>query len=376
MRPEMLKTDGRGDRLRLVREAGGDGLTVAIESGDPFIREFVLQRPMPDETVTNGFGRAAALGFALRSEQIYQKPGDTEETDLQTLLLNNRMRDWVTTMWVSRLVPFGETSIGRMARKLGCYDGNNDRILPIAYDQKGSLLRHIEGGFTNIAPAVRSLVPLFRTRDEKSPLVYMHARPKRPGGDVMRDLVVDVHLDADADLAAIRIDGLGSSRASRADKPVGEIQFRDRADNERYDEVMIKLQRTSLFLARVPNAEPLARRWMELPTGGWTWAALGQLTERHLREQGYGDRIEGWTRALADGLQCDAAALPKPIAENPLYFCFFAAGPEHAKDLLRRGTLTKEPDALFDELRTLSRRWSFDHELYKTRAATPRIADI
>ena len=68
-------------RLDLFREGGCTGITLAVESGNDFLRRFVLHRAMSDELITQGIARIKQRGFALRLEQILAVPFSDIATD-------------------------------------------------------------------------------------------------------------------------------------------------------------------------------------------------------------------------------------------------------------------------------------------------------
>ncbi|GEM_PF-824347 len=358
MRPEMMKVTPNGDRLQLIREAGCTGMSVAIESAIPFIREHVLLRKMDDELIESGFRRAKALGLNMRSEQISMKPFDSEETDLQLLLLNNRMRlDGVDMMWLTLFTAYGETPIGKIVHKMGFSVNNKDMFKPTSYYDR-SWIRHSLDGPIHIEPVVRPL-PNPRGKDD-SPLFHMHARPKQPGGDIYTDETVDLYMDSNTNPDV-----------------VGELRFRTPESNADYVANGAMFQRVINFLHRIPNVENLARRWREANrNGGWTWENLGRLTEQHLREQGYAADIPGWRQKLADGLGCEAEGMPEPIAQNPFYFCVFPDGPRLAEEFQKKGVFEKEPAQMFSRTESITRGWAFHHRVSPTEPAEPPIINV
>ena len=129
------------ERVDLMREAGCTGITFAIESGIPLVREEVLKRRMEEEIMFNTFSYLNQLGFKIRTQQMLGLPygATTNETpvnleaDLRTLELNVRLRQETglpTMAWASIYTPYLGTATGDYCRAHGFYDGNNDDIHP------------------------------------------------------------------------------------------------------------------------------------------------------------------------------------------------------------------------------------------------------
>lgn len=124
------------EKIDLLREAGCNGMTMAIESGNAIIRKEVLNRPMKEELMFKTFEYLSMLNYRVRTEQMLGLPcGATSketpvnlESDIETLALNVRLKQATglpTTAWASIFTPYSGTSLGKYCRKHGFYDGNN-----------------------------------------------------------------------------------------------------------------------------------------------------------------------------------------------------------------------------------------------------------
>ena len=140
------------ERGRLLKEAGCSGLTFAIESADPEIREDVLNRHMSedDQLMFRTLEYCRDLGFGVRTFSILGIPyGATEtpteinlEQDLKTLDLNVRLKEKTglpTIAWASTLVPYAETKIDRYCKEHGHYIGDYDDIHKIGFRDESVL---------------------------------------------------------------------------------------------------------------------------------------------------------------------------------------------------------------------------------------------
>ncbi len=133
IRLELTRHDAGDRRLDLFREAGCSGITLAIESGNAFLRDRVLFRHMPDELIVDGCKKIIDRGLTLRTEQILAVPFSDTNTDLSTLDLNNRIGP--TMAWTSILAPYEGTDIGTISKNFGIYSGNNDDLQESFFDR-------------------------------------------------------------------------------------------------------------------------------------------------------------------------------------------------------------------------------------------------
>ena len=338
IRLELTRGKPGKKRLDLFIEGGCSGITLAIESGSAFLREYVLLRPMRHELIVEGCRRIMEQGLTLRTEQILQVPFSNLTTDLSTLKLNCEINP--TMAWSSILKPFGETNIGKIARCWGFWE--KDAVSSIYWDS--SPLRHSDTAMEVIRPHVESL----RSTNQRfnSPLLHMYVKPS---GDsrgwvfLEDDLVV---LDPK--------------------KRLCEIEYLSLEENKRYCDQISHLQPIFNWLAKVPQGHRLGRKWVELEKRDWTFENLGKLTEAHLREIGYGDVAEKWKREFAHQFGCSLEELPKGVKANPLYFCFFPSGPKLARTMIEKQIFSLPPETFWRELGDTAKKHLFSHGLFRT----------
>lgn len=333
------------ERLELFREGGCTGITLAIESGNAFLRQFVLERPMADDLIVEGTRKIMRLGMTLRTEQILAVPFSDIETDLQTLALNNRINPDMA--WVSILGPFGGTVMGTIAQNFGFYTGNNDDFSETFFDR--SILRHVKDGRTSIEPCVARTLQ----GPHDNPLLRMRAVPEF--GNHARILV---------------------RTADGTERPACAFEYLEDWQNSRYCDQTVTLQRIFNWLAKIPQGHRLGTRFVALPSTEWTWETLGSLTREHWNEIGYRDQAASWERRLATEMGYGTPEeLPQLVRTNPWYFAFFPGSATFAKHILEADPFTgHEPPRQFDALAPLARYWLFEHGLYRTKPATPPIA--
>jgi len=337
------------ERLALFREGGCTGITLAIESGNDFLRRYVLLRPMSDELIVEGTRKVKAQGLSLRTQQILAVPFSDVETDLESLALNNRIQPDIA--WSSILAPYLGTSMGAIAHDFGLYEGNNDDLDESFFSR--SVLRATAGGRAAIEPVVRAA-----TRSpQDNPLQRMAVKP------------------AGERRAAVYVKDPAFNRVLPGASPVCEIEYLAPAAEDLYRDQTVALQRLFQWLARVPEGHRLGARWVQLAKPERTWARLGELTLEHLREQGLGERVEGWREAVALGFAEAGSAAPEGLWENPYYFFYLPSGVEFALSLAGSGFFEEsESGARFDALGFATRQWLYDRALYKLTPAEAPLA--
>lgn len=344
-----------GDRrLDLFKKGGCTGITLAIESGDPFLREHVLNRPMSEELILEGCAKIKSRGITLRLEQILAIPFSTLETDLSTLRLNNVINPEMA--WTSILAPYGGTLMGEIANSFGFYKGNNDDLHQLFFDR--SVMRHSKTARHIIEPVVRSI----EARRMDSPLRRMEAQEVSP-------LVVDVYpRDTRNEFSKKHLPGPAA---------LCRFEFMDDAENEWYADQTVVLQRLFMWCSLVPKGDLLAEKFVSLPRESWTWPILGQVAKKHFEIIGRGDDAKKWEQELTHALRCSSPdELPRVVRDNPYYFTFFPSSAEFAEQVIESGAVNIDapPGRQFDELGGVARRWLFERSLYKIVPASEPIA--
>jgi len=332
------------ERLELFREGGCTGITLAIESGNDFLRQFVLFRPMEDELIVEGIRKIQRLGFSLRTEQILAVPFSDIQTDIQTLELNNRLDPEMA--WTSILSPYGGTNMGTIAKQFLFFDKNNDALNDSFFNR--SVLHHSKNGIVSVQPAVLK----FMNGRLDNPLLRMNAQKN---GKLTADIF------------------LGNPGRSA---PVAEIEYLAEEENERYCDQTVVLQRLFDWLSHVPHGAKLATEFVNLPKGEWSWRKLGELTARHLETEGLEEEMGHWKKSLAEKIGYSPENLPPGISENPFYFCFFPSSGKFAEKFMNEGFF----DLLnFQEQLNVAGRevryWLYDRSLYKIKESEKAIVE-
>jgi len=337
-------------RLDLFRQGGCTGITLAIESGNDFLRRYVLLRGMPDNLIVEGIKKIQERGFTLRTEQILAVPFSDIKTDLETLWLNVRLNPEMA--WTSILAPYGGTVMGSICAAFGFYEGNNDDLTETFFDR--SVLRHIAGGRRSIEPLVAAAFEKREIKKNSNPIQSMEA----------------LHTN----------DSLSADVFWTGDEPghIGSFQYMDGKSNDIYCSQTVSLQRIFNWLAKVPEGHVLGEEFISLPEEGRTWKRLGQLTQEHLRRLGFNEKMQGWRVKLATEMgYASSDDLPLPIAQNPVYFCFFPGSHDFAQSVLDKGVFdSKDAGEQFDALGPIARHSLFDRALYRLTPSDRPIACV
>jgi len=342
IRLELVNHSSGDRRLDLFKNAGCTGITLAIESGNEFLRDHVLFRHMHGEVIEDGCRKVLSRGMTLRTEQILAVPFSDTATDLATLGLNNRIGP--TMAWTSILVPYGGTNMGTIVNNFGLYDGNNDDLAETFFNR--SVLRHVAGGPRDIESAI-----------SKSEL--------------------DPRSRALLEMRAVKTAGEGNAKIIHEEKGVvGALQYLDEVANQRYCDDTVRLQRHFMWLAKVPGAELLGRKLLAVPEHEWSWKVMGKITEEHLRHVGIkSDRLDRWKKELASQMGLPGVGqFPQLVSDNPWYFVFF---PETSVliDSLISQRVFEEADFTETQKRlgSIMRRHLFHYGLYQIEKAKSPI---
>jgi radical SAM superfamily enzyme YgiQ (UPF0313 family) len=148
------KSKGR-ERLKLLKQAGCTGLSLAIESGSEVVRQEILNRKTSEELIFRSIKSLGEEGFKVRTYNMIGFPyGATKnetkmnlEADLETLEFNVRLKEETglpTFAWASTLVPYPGTKIANYCSEKGFYNGTLEDIAGDETYRIGSVLKHLK----------------------------------------------------------------------------------------------------------------------------------------------------------------------------------------------------------------------------------------
>lgn len=332
-------------RLDLFRDGGCTGITLAIESGNDFLREFVLFRGMSDELIEEGIRKIQDRGLTLRTEQILAVPFSDIQTDIETLKFNVKLKP--SMAWTSILQPYGGTNMGTIASKFGFWRGTNDDLDESFFDR--STLNHVKGGRRAIEDVARAM------KDGKD--------------SSLLGMKVDI-VDADGKARVFSKDFVGIG--GMPSKPACEISYLSPEENTRYCDQTAILQRNFDWFSKVPDGDQLASRFVALPKEEWTWKTLGKMGEEHFVEKVGFDNVLLFKAQFVE--RYGEPTLPARIAENPFPFFVLPSGADFARYLVEKEVLeTGDQKELFDAFGREVRYWLYGRALYRTEVAEPAI---
>lgn len=114
------------DIARLLKEAGCQGVTFAIESGNDYIRKVLLRRNTSKETIIKGAEILHKHNIMFRTENMVGLPGETVNQMLETLDLNIQCRPKIA--WASIFQPYPSTPLGQYCKDHGLWEGEMDEF--------------------------------------------------------------------------------------------------------------------------------------------------------------------------------------------------------------------------------------------------------
>ena len=332
IRLELTRGDEGSRRLDLFRDAGCTGITVAIESGDAFIRDHVLFRHMPEELIIEGCRKILDRGMTLRTEQILAVPFSNAESDLSTLRLNAVIRP--TMAWTSILAPYAGTDMGTIVHRLGMYGGNNDDLAESFFDS--SVLRHVAGGTRDIGEIVARLQSGPRER------VLLGLR----AGDTINGRTEILH----------DREGL-----------VGHVSFLSPEENRQYARGVSRVQALFDWLTRVPEGDQIGLALHTCSDHDLSWAWVGDLAHKRYAAR-HGPHIRDRVlQGIARDMYSEVTELPSFVAENPYLFGAFQSPGKLVRAVQDAGVFAsgRPLGEMLPVIGTLVRRHNFMTGLYR-----------
>lgn len=105
---------------KMLKGAGCYRVSIGVESGNDYIRNKVMNRQMPRETLLKAFGAAQKARLETNAINIIGVPGETEEMLLDTIRLNREL--WPTPSGVNIFYPYKGTVLGDYCFENGLVD--------------------------------------------------------------------------------------------------------------------------------------------------------------------------------------------------------------------------------------------------------------
>ncbi len=118
MRPEIIDEE----RVDYLKKAGCYYLGIGIESGNDYLRNVVLRRPMTKEQIEHGLRLLHDRKIKFSMYNIIGAPGETMETAMETWELNKKCKPAFSDSFT--LIPYPKTEIYDYAVANGYFDPN------------------------------------------------------------------------------------------------------------------------------------------------------------------------------------------------------------------------------------------------------------
>ena len=128
------------DTMKDLARGYCDTIQFGVESGSDYIRNTVMSRDMPRETIVNAFALAKKYGVKTNSINIIGVPGETEEMLLETVKLNREIKP--TSTGVNIFYPYKGTPLGDR-----CFEENLvniDKYNDFSNERRDSVLNYSE----------------------------------------------------------------------------------------------------------------------------------------------------------------------------------------------------------------------------------------
>jgi anaerobic magnesium-protoporphyrin IX monomethyl ester cyclase len=171
--------------LRILKAGRCDFINMAIEAGNPRIRNHVLQRNIPTETIVESFTLARRFGIRTGSFNMIGLPGEDMTTVWDTINLNKRLQP--DRIMCTVYMPFQGTRLGEECLEAGWLDHPIDDAeiyyTNIAIQHPTIPARRLFGyqGFfdyyVRLSPRLYGLIHFFRGLYQLMPPTSFHLPP-------------------------------------------------------------------------------------------------------------------------------------------------------------------------------------------------------
>ncbi len=296
MRWEMTVEEVGKKRLRLCKDSGCCGLTMAIEAADEHIRKEVLDRQMPQEMIFEGMKNCVDCGFKIRTEQITGLPyGATSvptrmnlSADLEILELNVSLREKTGgphLAWASTFVPYARTRLGKYSVDLGFYEnpqGENWDIKDTFFEK--SVLRFLK---KHVGPSLikkSSDAGIWLTDEELE--TY-----RKQNAELRRHFNIFAYLDEGHEFAQNYITQGNYSFEKLGDMIRTWTSISREAEEEFIKNFQLSQEKSSIirqlapYFLVVPNSVEFAQRFIDKSDKkGFTMDTLSEAARHHLYE--------------------------------------------------------------------------------------------
>ncbi len=124
-------------KVALLKRAGCVSVGMGLETGNPVLRNQILNRNLSDEEIITASRQIREAGIQLLTTNMLGLPGGTLANDFETLALNRTCKPAYANAFLYQ--PYPRTELGEYARERGYVEGSIDDIDTSAW--KHSVLR-------------------------------------------------------------------------------------------------------------------------------------------------------------------------------------------------------------------------------------------
>lgn len=121
------------EKLQLLKKAGCNGVTFAVESGNDIIRHGLLKRNVHTEAIIHGAQLLRREKMKFRTQNMCGLPYETTDMIMDTVRLNQKLK--ATVPWMSIFQPYPNLPLGDIAYKEGLWDGSIDAFAVDFFDK-------------------------------------------------------------------------------------------------------------------------------------------------------------------------------------------------------------------------------------------------
>lgn len=118
--------------VKRLRETNCLSVTLAIESGNAYLRNEILKRNMSEEQIYTAARLLRKYGIRFRIENMIGLPGGSLSTAFETLRMNIKCQPDIG--WASLYQPYPRTILGIYCQEKGLYDGRLEDIRPSFFE--------------------------------------------------------------------------------------------------------------------------------------------------------------------------------------------------------------------------------------------------
>lgn len=118
--------------LQSLKWSGCVSVTLALESGNDYLRNKILKRNMNKKDIYASARLLHKYKISFRTENILGIPHENLKTSLETLFMNIRCRPAIG--WASLYQPYPKTELGKLCQDEGLFNGDIDGIKPSFFE--------------------------------------------------------------------------------------------------------------------------------------------------------------------------------------------------------------------------------------------------